>query len=326
MNTNFVTDDYQNYIISTFCDSRLERNISTSSRKIDLSTDIKSFKNFLIEENIISLENETTNLFAISQDRDLIVCYRDKTWAISISLHGSKSKIDEFVQKLEHKFNHNPCYIRWVYDPQYLESMTMPINNKNMPTEEMYPFLGEETLASYYDRFINSSANILVLIGLPGTGKTTMIRGMLAHARKSATLTYHPKVLEQDAFFVNWLESEDMFLILEDSDTLLLPREDGNEMMSRFLNMGDGLMSFQNKKIIFSTNLPNVADIDDALTRPGRCFDILEFDYLDRSQAKKLCDKFEIELPDGDKLTVSEIFASKKNDAKYRKRTKVGFL
>jgi ATP-dependent 26S proteasome regulatory subunit len=26
------------------------------------------------------------------------------------------------------------------------------------------------------------------------------------------------------------------------------------------------------RKIIFSTNLPNVGDLDDALVRPGRCF------------------------------------------------------
>lgn len=323
---NFASDDYQTYIITKFCDTRMSMKLQTISKKFDLSTNINALKKYFEKCGILFVENDATMFFAVHPEKDMIITYRDKTWAVAISLFGDPDTVNKFVDDLEAEFNHNPCFIRWVYDPQYLESMTMPINNTNMPVEEMYPFLDGESLASYYDRFINSSANILVLIGLPGTGKTTMIRGMLAHARKSATLTYHPKVLEQDAFFVNWLESEDMFLVLEDSDTLLLPREEGNEMMSRFLNMGDGLMSFQNKKIIFSTNLPNVADIDDALTRPGRCFDILEFDYLSREEAKTLCERVNVDLPDGDKFTVSEIFASKKNEVKHRRKTKVGFL
>ena len=31
-------------------------------------------------------------------------------------------------------------------------------------------------------------------------------------------------------------------------------------------------MRSQGRKIVFSTNLPNVGDLDEALVRPGRCF------------------------------------------------------
>lgn len=60
--------------------------------------------------------------------------------------------------------------------------------------------------------------------------------------------------------------------MIEDADHLLKPRCDGNEHVHRFLTIADGVVRSQGRKIIFSTNLPNVGDLDDALIRPGRCF------------------------------------------------------
>jgi ATP-dependent 26S proteasome regulatory subunit len=64
-------------------------------------------------------------------------------------------------------------------------------------------------------------------------------------------------------------------------------------MMHRFLNVGDGLVTTKGKKLIFSTNLPSIRDVDSALVRPGRCFDILNFDaeisnVVEISSVKKL--------------------------------------
>ncbi len=60
--------------------------------------------------------------------------------------------------------------------------------------------------------------------------------------------------------------------MIEDADHLLKPRYDGNEHVHRFLTIADGVVRSQGRKIIFSTNLPNVGDLDDALIRLGRCF------------------------------------------------------
>ena len=44
-------------------------------------------------------------------------------------------------------------------------------------------------------------------------------------------------------------------------------------LKSRFARaLADGVVRAQGRKIIFSTNLPNIGDLDDALIRPGRCF------------------------------------------------------
>jgi hypothetical protein len=45
------------------------------------------------------------------------------------------------------------------------------------------------------------------------------------------------------------------------------------------------------RKIIFTTNLPNIGDIDEALVRPGRCFAVLRTRNLDRAEARHLLAK-----------------------------------
>ncbi|MEJ8867663.1 hypothetical protein, partial [Pseudomonas jessenii] len=69
----------------------------------------------------------------------------------------------------------------------------------------------------------------------------------------------------------------------------------GNQALHRFLNIADGVASADGKKIIFSTNLASVRDIDDALIRPGRCFAHVVLPELDVHAAQavlaRLCTK-----------------------------------
>jgi hypothetical protein len=95
-------------------------------------------------------------------------------------------------------------------------------------------------------------------------------------------------------------------------------------MMHRFLNVGDGLVTTKGKKMIFSTNLPSIRDIDSALVRPGRCFDIVTFDVLNYGQATTLAKKLNVDLPEiKDSYSIAEVFNEQQHKAKERK---VGFI
>lgn len=324
-NFNFATDRHEVYFVSKFCEDRLKQNENTITKTIDVNASVDTVRDFLSESFYI-VQSHIDMIYGVSHDSLVMFSIEDKKWSINIKFTGNVDSVDAQIEILRNRFEQNPCFIRWVYDPQYLADIKMPVNTKHLPFQEMYPYM-EESLTDYYDRYINSSANVLLLKGLPGTGKTSFLRGLLHHSKQSATLTYHEKILEKDEFFVDWLESDDMFLILEDADTLLLPRKEGNNLMSRFLNMGDGLMGFTNKKIIFSTNLPNLSDIDSALTRPGRCFDILEFRNLNREESVILCDKIGASVPgSGDSFSVSELFANKRNESINHKKSNFGFM
>lgn len=159
--------------------------------------------------------------------------------------------------------------------------------------DEAYPGL-ESGVAKFISDYLESSETILVLQGKPGTGKTRLIRSILGAMtlRKgkqvSALYTGDKKALENDEIFMNFVTGSEEAFVIEDADYILKPRADGNDNLHRFLTIADGVIRAQGRKIIFSTNLPNVGDLDDALVRPGRCFARLMARELSKMEAMKL--------------------------------------
>jgi hypothetical protein len=131
---------------------------------------------------------------------------------------------------------------------------------------------------AFIARYLDAKPTVLVLQGPPGTGKTRLIRAILAEMSRRkgeparAMYTGDAKALESDALFVKFITGEDDAFVMEDADHVMKPRADGNDHLHRFLTIADGVVRSQGRKIIFSTNLPNVGDLDEALVRPGRCF------------------------------------------------------
>ena len=143
--------------------------------------------------------------------------------------------------------------------------------------DEAYPYL-RESVSSFIARYLASPETIMVLQGPPGTGKTRLIRAILGAIARvndghaSALYTGDKKTMDSDQIFVTFITGWHDAFVVEDADHLLRPRAEGNETLHRFLTIADGVVRSQGRKIIFSTNLPNVGDLDDALIRPGRCF------------------------------------------------------
>lgn len=155
---------------------------------------------------------------------------------------------------------------------------------------------------------------------------TTFIKNLIHQAKSNAKVAYDEKVMTSDSFFASFIEDDCGFLIMEDADTFLAKRKDGNTMMHKFLNVSDGLVSAADKKLVFSTNLENISDIDDALLRPGRCFDVINFRPLSRVEALKVIEEVGVgTLPDKEEITLAEIFSSQPS-AKNQKRKTLGFF
>jgi len=240
-------------------------------------------------------------------------------------LYGSREEVDRVKKLFSQHFGEIGATIEWVYN-QKGDTITLPLNMDQYPIKEFYPFLGEKTLESYYDEFMKSNSSIMVLIGPSGTGKTTFLRGLIGHTNSKATLSYDSKVLENDDFFAEFIKDDECdILVLEDADNFIIPRKEGNMLMMKFLNVGGGLVSSSNKKIIFTTNLPSIKEIDSALIRPGRCFDILHFDKLSAEDANKVAEKLNFEnVSFSEEVTLAEIFNTKTFSSAIQPK-KVGF-
>jgi len=273
--------------------------------------------------NTLYVQGNSSSGFIIFEEELNYITYSVDSNTTTVRAFGDVEFCENVILTVESKFDIVTSHIEWIYSSDG-NSVNVPLNRDRLPVEEMYPFLEGETLESYYNRYLESSANILLLIGPPGTGKTTFIRGLLAMTNSSAIVSYDSAILEKDSFFARFIEGDETIMVLEDSDAFLKSRSDGNTMMHRFLNVGDGLVTTKGKKMIFSTNLPSIRDIDSALVRPGRCFDIITFDTLKQEEADLLAKRLDVKL-DGvqDRWSIAEVFNKQTNKPKDRK---MGFV
>jgi len=319
--------DYADWLHLQLLDSRTEKKMSTFNSDLKMHGNRKKWQDFINEEfdgDYIIQYTDSSGLI-VTEGLNFIR-YDVNSNSVSTHTYGDKIFIENVEDIFLKHFDEVTSYIEWVYGANG-DSVNVPLNAERLPVDEMYPFL-KEPLTDYYDRYLESNANILLLIGPPGTGKTTFIRGLLAHSNSSAIVTYDAAILEKDYLFARFIEDETGVMVLEDSDNFLKARSDGNTMMHRFLNVGDGLVTTKGKKLIFSTNLPSIRDIDPALIRPGRCFDIVSFDSLKQKEAEALAKKIGVKL-DGkrDSWTIAEVFNKQIEEKNTRSvGSKMGFV
>lgn len=153
---------------------------------------------------------------------------------------------------------------------------------------DLYPTID---IIELYHQFVNSKENILILHGPPGTGKTSFIRYLMKHinTHNSDAIAYvkDKECISSPQLWNNLQKEKYSNLILDDADELLEPRQSTiNEGLAQLLSFSDGVIR-NNTKIIITTN-QNIKEIDEALIRPGRCFDFLILEPMKYNYAKDI--------------------------------------
>ena len=107
------------------------------------------------------------------------------------------------------------------------------------------------------------------------------------------------------SIFLDFITGAHDAFVIEDADHLLQARSEGNRDLHRFLMVADGVVRAEGRKMIFTTNLPNVGSIDEALLRPGRCHASVLIRLLERSDCEALVQR----LCSGDAAWAERSFA-----------------
>jgi hypothetical protein len=212
--------------------------------------------------------------------------------------------------------------IRWITDANGNYYNMVELMN-DVVLDSLYPFI-EGGVNAYIKDFLDSKSSILILIGSPGLGKSGLIREIIARTNKRAYMTYNEAVFKDDDAFGDFVSSTDAgVFVIEDADMLLKSRDSGNELMAKFLGIGDGIIKLHGKKLIFSTNLPSTNDIDPAIMRAGRCYDVLNFRHLALKEAQLVCKEYGLaEVTEDRNYTLTELF----NRKVIKQRRGMGFV
>jgi len=189
-------------------------------------------------------------------------------------------------------------------------------------TEELILHYGDDFVAwenDWLGQLARRRSGVTLLFGLPGCGKTSYLRGLMARFINRFVFYYIPvssfDTLSSPRFAGFWVKenrrSNDRIklAIIEDAEDLLLPRDEHSRAkVSNLLNIGDGFMGEHLKlHVIATTNTP-MQRLDPALLRPGRLMGTREFRRLPREAALRLAQAKGLTMPDKADVSLAELY------------------
>lgn len=282
-------------------------------------------------------DHTTAKYTLILEDDNMIVTFDDDTVEVLYDLDSGidvEKFTDEFMAKLPTKStadDEHPSIelVAFDNDSGYY-TIESEINAVTIDVDKNY---NDDFKEAYEDimEFIESDdrkSGLVILNGEPGTGKTYFIRHLITNTNK-AYLLIPPSMASNmsSAEFTTFLiEHKDYVFILEDCETVIKERtvNDFANAVSSLLNMSDGLMSdIFNGKFICTFNA-DIATVDEAILRPGRCFAKYEFGKLCAEKSKALLKDRGFGDVDCGEMSLAEIYNYGKKKT-TKKSKKIGF-
>jgi hypothetical protein len=234
-----------------------------------------------------------------------------------MSAYSTSEYASEIIWKTYSKYIVRENDIDVFVTSYYMNGNQLDNNYKQMKVEDLrylskdyYPYIDTDMM---FDQFFTGSENIFLIVGEPGLGKSKMSTLAIRHAYNNPDKLPYDKMADNPGLeeqFINivyvksvdvlvndqfWrkLEAEQADIVVIDDLDYMLTRRDGevqsaddirkNIFLNQFLSFTDGVEKSRTKFII--TTNQAFDEIDSALLRKGRLFDIIELRRLHRAEA-----------------------------------------
>lgn len=287
---------------------------------------------FNIEKHSLELSGSNKSYFYIEESNEfMIVTSLGQRNAFTVHILGKHIEISTKVYNIFKKYEHyeNESIINLVTfglnSGRVTEtSVQMNIEYFSANKKVYYPYIDVEEMFTQYSY---SDENIMVLYGEPGTGKTRAVNLFLKFLMENPQICLDRKMNDNDyedsddeesvMLNVAYIKNEDVLsedsfwerisnrnfavVFLDDADYCLTSRKNQvstqqdiskNKFLSQLLSYTDGIVR-NNTKFIITTNI-EMSDIDAAVLRKGRTFEILRLRKLKRQEAIEIWKSYEL--------------------------------
>ena len=170
----------------------------------------------------------------------------------------------------------------------------------------------------------SDKAGLIMFYGIPGTGKTSLVKTLINDNRDTDFIFVDTSVCESisDGLFLDFLqEHKNSVIVFEDCEKLLFSRDEMvNESIGTILNLTDGIIAESMKIKFICTFNCDLEKVDKALLRKGRLTIGYEFKKLSLEKTKAI-------YPDAkEEMTLADAHnASVNNGYEEKKRKSIGF-
>lgn len=183
-----------------------------------------------------------------------------------------------------------------VYENGQLNPVTISEQDTKV-YDEFYPFI-KGGVSALVDGFYKSRSRVLILTGIAGSGKSSLMRYFLSRSQDDKfVLLDDPSVYQDPAKMNDFLSTirklskdQRVTVFLEEADKIIQDKKDSDSgALERLLSLASGVVE-HNIKIVIASNLENADDIYPALVRGGRAYEVITFDKLTPAEAN-ICRK-----------------------------------
>jgi hypothetical protein len=263
---------------------------------------------FVFRDEMIILLNEY----------ELLVLHSEPSQALS----SLTQRLPEFVRK------HLQREIYILTGSDYLRLNPVKVNPTKLNIHTHYNDDFEPIHKIILKRLNKKNDKGLVLLhGLPGTGKTTYLRYLVGKVNKKVVFL-PPELavnIARPDFMELLLDNPNSILVIEDAENIITDRtQTQSSAISTLLNLSDGLLSdCLNIQIICTFNT-QLSSVDSALLRKGRLIAKYEFGELVQEKAQKLSEALRFKSIIAKPMRLCDIYNQEEQTFEPSK-SKIGF-